>query len=420
MIICNSCIRNRSVATALSSIRVQPLNLQLVHLKSLSSSSFKFHRNVSIASASITRKYPSRFSSTLAKGSGTNDVIKHNDTTHKDEIKPTIKIVEVGPRDGLQNESPPLVSVKDKLEFIRRLERAGCSNIEVGAFVSPKWIPQMSGSSEVLSGLLANQLRDHHPRTFKDDRNASTRSRYSVLVPNLKGLEQALLAGGDPNKKGRGIIDEIAIFGAASEEFTKRNINSTIDESMDRFRAIIDRVREVQHTNDNANNRPLLIRGYVSTVIGCPYQGSIKPKEVATIVERMLELGCHEVSLGDTIGVGTPGSTKRMLEEVMNVAKPSQLAMHCHDTYGQALVNILVGLEKEVYTIDSSVAGLGGCPYANGASGNVATEDVLYMLHGMGLSTGVDLEKLLDAGHFICKTLNRPTQSKVARALAPF
>jgi len=351
-----------------------------------------------------------------ARSSSTTASEKDNTTTTFDEPKPTVKIVEVGPRDGLQNEALPLVSVEDKLEFINRLERAGCSDIEVGAFVSPKWIPQMGGSAEVVSGLLEKDTAISE--TSSDGNSAKMRSRYSVLVPNVKGLEQALSAGGGPSKESRGIIDEIAIFGAASEEFTKRNINSTIDESIDRFREIVNRVQEVQQ--DACHERPILVRGYVSTVIACPYQGAIKPKDVAYAVEKMLDLGCHEVSLGDTIGVGTPQSTKRMLEEVLNVAKPSQLAMHCHDTYGQALVNILTGLEKEIYAIDSSVAGLGGCPYAKGASGNVATEDVLYMLHGMGLSTGIDLEKLFDAGQFICEVLDRPTQSKVARALAPF
>eukprot|EP00536_Pseudo-nitzschia_multiseries_P013550 jgi/Psemu1/261491/estExt_Genewise1Plus.C_5850014 len=306
---------------------------------------------------------------------------------------PAVKIVEVGPRDGLQNEPLPAVSVEHKVELIRKLERAGCSHIEIGSFVSPKWIPQMDGSSEV------------------NENKTSTRARYSVLVPNRKGLERALDVDADADADGDGrgvrVIDEIAIFGAASEAFTKRNTNATIDESFDRFRA-----------NDNkSNTKPLLVRGYVSTVIACPYQGPIEPVEVARVVERMLDLGCHEVSLGDTIGVGTPLSTRTMLDEVLTVAKPSQLAMHCHDTYGQALPNILVGLEKEIYTIDSSVAGLGGCPYAMGASGNVATEDLLYMLHGMGLSTGIDLHKLLQAGEFICNVLKRPPQSKVARAM---
>jgi len=219
--------------------------------------------------------------------------------------QPTIKIVEVGPRDGLQNEPPPIVSVKDKVELIRKLERAGCSNIEVGAFVSPKWIPQMVGSSEVLNGLRREELPAENAGAAN-----GTRARYSVLVPNLRGLEQALADG-------TGVIDEIAIFGAASEEFTKRNINSTIDKSFERFRAVVDRIRDTQHNNDNDNDKPLLVRGYVSTVIACPYQGAIEPNQVARVVEQMLELGCHEVSLGDTIGVGTPLSTRNMLDEVL-------------------------------------------------------------------------------------------------------
>ena len=320
----------------------------------------------------------------------------HSSTNTKtNKAPPDIKIVEVGPRDGLQNEPLPLVSVQDKLEFIRKLEQAGCSNIEVGSFVSPKWIPQMSGSADVLAGVL-NRTDSH--------------SQYSVLVPNLKGLQQVMFVEDHSIQNGGSPLDEIAIFGAASEEFTKRNINSTIEESLQRFRDIIDRLHQ------NRDSPAPLVRGYVSTVIACPYQGATEPKKVAEVVEKMLDLGCHEVSLGDTIGVGTPESTRRMLDEVLvrfslersvcvlsdasltlflqfcilvcqnqstpdqTIAKPTQLAMHCHDTYGQALVNILTGLEKEIYTIDSSLAGLGGCPYAKGASGNVATEDVLYML----------------------------------------
>lgn len=315
MTICNN-IRNRCAVPTLTSIRVQPLNYRQCDLKNYASLSFILKIKTMFTSPSTTHVRHARSSSTNTTLNGKNDETAHFESKAKDidEPKPTIKIVEVGPRDGLQNEALPLVSVKDKLKFIRFLEQAGCSDIEVAAFVSPKWIPQMSGSSEVLSGLLAKEL--DHPKP-SDGSNTSTRARYSVLVPNIKGLEQALSAGGGPSKKGRGIIDEIAIFGAASEEFTKRNINSTFDESMDRFREIVDRVREVQHACDNGNNRPLLVRGYVSTVIACPYQGVIKPKEVAYAVERMLDLGCYEVSLGDTVGVGTPRSTKRMLEEVM-------------------------------------------------------------------------------------------------------
>lgn len=319
-IICNN-IRNRCAVSTLTSIRVQPLHHRQCDLKNYASLSFTLKTKTMFTSPSTAHVHPaSRSSSTNTTLSGKNDeTTTHFETKAKDidKPKPTIKIMEVGPRDGLQNEALPLVSVKDKLKFIRWLERAGCSNIEVGSFVSPKWIPQMSGSSEVLSDLLANELDHKQHQKSSDGSNTSTRARYSVLVPNIKGLEQAFSGGGGPSKTGRGIIDEIAIFGAASEEFTKRNINSTIDESMNRFRDIVDRVREVQNTCDNGNNRPLLVRGYVSTVIACPYQGVIKPKEVAYAVEKMLDLGCYEVSLGDTTGVGTPRSTKRMLEEVL-------------------------------------------------------------------------------------------------------
>jgi len=380
-------IRNRNTPQALES---------LFHGKSLC------HQRCDFRSTRTIFEPPLVTFPTSVRYSSSTIVSPRNKTTTARETteraKPDVKIVEVGPRDGLQNEPLPLVSVRDKLEFIGELEQAGCSTIEVGSFVSPKWIPQMSGSADVLSGLLEGQGS----------------SKYSVLVPNLSGVEQALSVENDAMRKGGRAMNEIAIFTAASEEFTKRNINSTIEESMQRFRDIVDRVKQAR---DDDNKKPrLLVRGYVSTVIACPYQGTIQPKTVAEVVEQMFELGCHEVSLGDTIGVGTPESTRRMLDEVLTIAKPSKLAMHCHDTYGQALVNILTGLEKEIYTIDSSVAGLGGCPYAKGASGNVATEDVLYMLHGMGLSTGIDLEKLFDAGRFICNVLDRPTLSKVAMA----
>ncbi len=241
--------------------------------------------------------------------------------------KTDVKIVEVGPRDGLQNEPLPLVSVRNKLEFIQRLEKAGCSNIEVGAFVSPKWIPQMSGSAEVLGGLLTKDSSQSTSSTTTtrstDTSNSKSSSSYSILVPNLKGLEQALAVEDESRKQSGRTIDEIAIFGAASEEFTKRNINSTIEESMERFRQILDRVRETQSAtededeDEDGHDRHLLVRGYVSTVIACPYEGAIQPKKVAEVVEQMLDLGCHEISLGDTIGVGTPESTRRMLEQVL-------------------------------------------------------------------------------------------------------
>lgn len=263
---------------------------------------------------STTQVYSARFLSTITTPGGRSDEANRNEAKETGKQKPAIKIVEVGPRDGLQNEPLPLVSVEDKLDFIRRLERAGCSNIEVGAFVSPKWIPQMSGSAEVLSSLLEREVTDQPPHNTSANGVKHSEPCYSILVPNAKGLEQALSVENDSIKKGGRTIDEIAVFGSASEEFTKRNINSTIDESMDRFRDI---VREVQNSRANGNDRPLLVRGYVSTVIACPYQGVIEPKEVAQVVEKMLELGCYEVSLGDTIGVGTPKSTKRMLDEVL-------------------------------------------------------------------------------------------------------
>jgi hydroxymethylglutaryl-CoA lyase len=307
-----------------------------------------------------------------------------------------VKIVEVGPRDGLQNEAHP-ISVEQKLKLIRRLQNAGLRNLEVGAFVSPQWVPQMADSDQILQELAKER---------KFDKN---NAKYSVLVPNQKGLESAL--------QYHEAIDEIAIFAAASEAFSQRNINSTIKESMDRFRNVI-RHLHAFNSSTRSDQPPIRVRGYVSTVIACPYQGSTSPVQVARVVEQLLELGCYEISLGDTIGVGTPGTVKNMLQEVVGVASPKQLAMHFHDTYGQALANILAGMDNfDIYTIDSSVAGLGGCPYAKGASGNVATEDVVYMLEGMGMSTGIDLQTLVDAGMYVCHVLgDRPNGSKVSMA----
>ena len=282
------------------------------HSFSSSSLSSDHGERVFVSPTSTRTRIHTRSTRPLSTMSFKHDEINSNCTS----LQPTIKIVEVGPRDGLQNEPLPIVCVKDKLELIHRLRKAGCSNIEVGSFVSPKWIPQMSGSSEVLNGLREkeqkNQRQQQEQRQGKDQSDTKIRSkpRFSVLVPNLKGLEQALVDG-------RGIIDEIAIFSAASEEFTKRNINSTIDESVERFRVVVDRIREVQQDYNGNNDRPLLVRGYVSTVIACPYQGVIEPKQVARVVERMLDLGCYEVSLGDTTGFGTPLSTRQMLDEVM-------------------------------------------------------------------------------------------------------
>ncbi|KAL7574789.1 hypothetical protein ACA910_010634 [Epithemia clementina (nom. ined.)] len=314
-------------------------------------------------------------------------------TSHK------VKIVEVGPRDGLQNETK-IVGVEDKVTLITKLADAGCKFIETGSFVSPKWVPTMANTSEVMERL----------KSWKEQEKNSDVSRkdvvFSCLVPNLNGLEQAAEAGD--------ILGEIAIFASASEEFSKRNINCSINESMERFKAVTDTARE---------RYPYLkIRGYLSCVIACPYEGLIAPKQVAKIAEKMLgDLGCHELSLGDTIGVGTPGLTIHMLKEVQSAVgseKTDTLAVHFHDTYGQALANILIALDHDIHKIDSSVAGLGGCPYATGSSGNVATEDVVYMLHGLGVETGIDLIKLSEAGAFISKTvLGQPTRSKVGLVL---
>lgn len=289
-----------------------------------------------------------------------------------------IKIVEVGPRDGLQNE-PKSLSVDEKVTFIRKLFEAGCSVIEAGAFVSPKWVPQMANSDQVF-----HQLSQYY------DNKGDDRPYLSCLVPNAKGMEQALKVPG---------VDEVAIFASASEEFSQRNIACSIAESIKRFGPVIEMAK---------SNGDIPVRGYVSTVVGCPYQGAVAPKQVAGLVQDLLEMGCYEISLGDTIGVGTPTSIHSMLDEVLVVASPSQLAMHCHDTHGQALANILVGLERGITTVDSSVAGLGGCPYAKGASGNVATEAVVSMLHGegMGLSTGIDLDQLAGVGRYIVKLLS--------------
>mmetsp|Transcript_1382 Transcript_1382/g.3785 ORF Transcript_1382/g.3785 Transcript_1382/m.3785 type:complete len:337 (+) Transcript_1382:2-1012(+) len=304
-----------------------------------------------------------------------------------------VKIVEVGPRDGLQNEST-VVSVDDKVQLITRLAQAGCQHIETGSFVSPKWVPTMANTTEVMQRL--SKWKEEHP---------SKSVSFSCLVPNLKGLEQALLV--------KPAVNEIAVFGAASEEFSQRNINCSIDESMERFRKVTNAVKQA--------HPEIKIRGYLSCVIACPYQGPIDPKQVASVAERMMdELSCHELSLGDTIGVGTPAQTVKMLDAVRSaLGTTDNLAVHFHDTYGQALANILVALDKfGIEIIDSSVAGLGGCPYAKGASGNVATEDVCYMLQGMGIKTGIDIEQLVETGGFITNVLQKSSNSKVALAMA--
>ncbi len=291
----------------------------------------------------------------------------------------SVKLVEVGPRDGLQNEPTP-VPPAVKARLIDMLAEAGLTAIESGSFVSPKWVPQMAGTPEVLAAIT------RRPGVS-----------YPVLVPNLKGLEAAEEAGG---------IDEIAVFGAASEAFSQKNINCSVEESLARFAPVAERAL--------ANG--WRVRGYVSCVLGCPYEGEVAPAKVAAVAERLLAMGCYEISLGDTIGTGTPLAAQAMVEAVAQVVPVEKLAAHFHDTYGQALANILAVMEKGVAVVDSSVAGLGGCPYAKGASGNVASEDVLYMLDGMGVRTGVDLDRLIAAGAFISDHLRRPTGSKVARA----
>ncbi len=286
----------------------------------------------------------------------------------------------MGPRDGLQNESGT-VPTAIKLELIERLGATGLSAIEATAFVSPKWIPQMADHSAVLEGIR------RRPGVS-----------YPVLTPNLKGFEAALAAG----------ATEVAIFGAASEAFSKKNINCSIAESLERFRPVA----------EAAARANVKVRGYVSCVIGCPYEGDIAPDRVAEVSGALLDMGCYEVSLGDTIGVGTPGKIKAMIEAVAGVVPVEKLAGHYHDTYGQALANIYASLELGVAAFDCSVAGLGGCPYAAGASGNVATEDVLYLLQGLGIETGVDLNQIVATGEWICAILGRESGSKAGRAIA--
>jgi hydroxymethylglutaryl-CoA lyase len=291
-----------------------------------------------------------------------------------------IRIVEVGPRDGLQNESS-IVSVEAKVKLIEALTGAGLNTVEAGSFVSPKWVPQMADTAEVLARI--ERVSD---------------VSYPVLVPNMKGLQAALASG----------VAEIAVFGAASESFSQRNINCSIAESLERFRPVA----------AAAAVNGVKVRGYVSCVLGCPYEGPIASSAVAEVAKALLEMGCYEVSLGDTIGVGTPVKAKAMVAAVSEVVPIERLAVHFHDTYGQALANILACLELGVAVIDSAVAGLGGCPYAKGATGNVATEDVVYMLNGMGITTGVDLAKLAAAGRMISAVLGRDPASKVAQVLA--
>lgn len=289
-----------------------------------------------------------------------------------------VKIVEVGPRDGLQNEKQ-FIEASDKVALIDMLADAGLGYIESGSFVSPKWVPQMATSSEVFKGI-----------SRKDG------VTYAALTPNMKGFEAAVESG----------ADEVAIFGAASEAFSQKNINCSIAESLERFEPVVAAAKE----------RGLRVRGYVSCVVGCPYDGFITPEKVAEVAEQLYQMGCYEISLGDTIGVGTPASVQNMLTAVSTKVQVDKLAVHFHDTYGQALANIYAALQMGVSVVDSAVAGLGGCPYAKGASGNVATEDVVYMLNGLSIETGIDFNKLLDAGWFISDKLGRAPVSKVSNA----
>ena len=296
------------------------------------------------------------------------------------QVPKAVRVVEVGPRDGLQNEAKT-VSTATKVTLIERLADAGLKTIEAGSFVSPKWVPQMADTAAVMQAL---------------KRRAGV--AYQVLVPNLKGFEAARAAK----------ADEVAIFAAASETFSRRNINCSIAESIDRFVPVM----------DAAKAAGVRVRGYISCVVDCPYEGAVAPAAVADVAARLLTLGCYEISLGDTIGSGTPARVVAMIEAVARRVPREKLAIHCHDTYGQALANILAALENGVATVDSSVAGLGGCPYAPGAAGNVASEDVVYMLDGLRIEHGIDLAKLAAAGRFISDALGREPASKCAKALA--
>jgi hydroxymethylglutaryl-CoA lyase len=291
-----------------------------------------------------------------------------------------VKIVEVGPRDGLQNEPQP-VPTAVKLELIDRLGDAGLPVIEATAFVSPKWVPQMADNAQVMSAL-----------------RRKPGVGYPVLVPNRKGLDSAIAAG----------VDEVVVFGAATETFSRRNTNCSIDEGLARFSEV----------SAEALARGLKVRGVISVCLGCPYEGEVRPEGVVRVARELDEMGCYEIALADTIGTGTVASTRRVVEAVAKHIPVARLAGHFHDTYGQAVANVYAALECGVATFDSSVSGLGGCPYAKGATGNVATEDVLFMLNGLGIETGVDMDKLIAAGDFICRELGRPTNSRVARALA--
>jgi len=292
----------------------------------------------------------------------------------------SIKLFEMSPRDGLQNEPGTLVPTGTKIELIERLAKAGIRHIEAASFVSPKWVPQMGDATEVMHGI-----------------QRQSGVVYSALTPNLKGLESALAVG----------VEEVAVFGAASEAFSQKNINCSIADSLARFEPVLAR----------ANEAGIRVRGYVSCVLGCPYEGHIAPEKVAEVAKALYEMGCYEISLGDTIGVGTPLAAKRMIDATRQQVPIEKLAAHFHDTYGMAIANLYAVMEEGVSVIDAATAGLGGCPYAKGASGNVATEEVLYLLEGLGIETGIDLQAVIDTGDWITRQLGRQPSAKVALAL---
>jgi hydroxymethylglutaryl-CoA lyase len=337
----------------------------------------------------------------------------------------TARIVEVGLRDGLQNEKK-LVTLQNKIKLLHILERSGHNTIELGSFVSPKWVPQMADSEALFQHLIERKkyFADLNSQTDNKGNNEVVDSNYkkswsslpigggggeglyipshsisySALTPNMKGLESAIKTN----------CKEIAVFGAASEAFSMKNINCSIDESIDRFTSICETARKLPD---------MKIRGYVSCVLGCPYEGlNVDPYKVLHVAKKLLALGCYEVSLGDTIGIGNPGTTARLLEIILKEIPADKIAVHFHDTYGQSLANILVALQFGINVIDSSISGLGGCPYADGASGNVATEDVVYMLHGLNIQTGLDMETLFEAAGYIDGVLERKSGSKVTQA----
>lgn len=321
-------------------------------------------------------RLPSRHFSTYY-----NDKLRRESTNKLfSSIPEYVKIVEVGPRDGLQNEKD-IVPTAVKVELIKMLASSGLPVVEATSFVSPKWVPQLADAKDVMEAI----------RDFKG-------ARFPVLTPNLKGFEAAIAAG----------AKEVAVFASASEGFSKSNINCSIEDSLVRYHEVA----------LSASKLSIPVRGYISCVVGCPVEGMVSPSKVAYVAKKLCDMGCYEISLGDTIGVGTPGTVIPMLEAVIDVVPIEKLAVHFHDTYGQALSNILASLQMGISTVDSSVSGLGGCPYAKGASGNVATEDVVYMLNGLGVKTNVDLQKIMLAGNFIRKHLGRSSGSKTAIALS--